>query len=56
VRGYAFFAYQISDTDRDDARFARAGTGEDEQRPFRRSDGVRLLWIERFKKIHRYVD
>ena len=45
-RPHALDADQVRDAVREHARLARAGAGEDEQRPLGRRDGARLLGVE----------
>ena len=45
---------KMRDPMRDDARLARAGAGENEQRPLGVAHRIALFWIERGEKVLRH--
>ena len=49
-------ADEVGDAARDDARLARAGAGQNQQRPVDVQDGVALLGIEGVEEVHRCWD
>ena len=52
IRARVTVADEVRNAERDDARLARAGAGEDQQRPFPMQHGLALLGVQLIEEVH----